>query len=114
MMNEGGKEQSMLPQMLVAFALVFAAAPVQAQSDADTWRSGIRVHRLGAREGEAIRVHGATHLADIPTHGRADAFQPSLIRVQRLHREPGETQIRVHGRDAFRPSRIPVHGLANP
>ena len=105
----------MLPRMLVAFALVFVASPVQAQSDAVKWRSGIRVHRLGDRDGEAIRVHGATHLADIPTHGLADDFQPSRIRVLRLHREPGETQIRVNGlRDDFRPSRIPVHGLANP
>ena len=108
----------MLPQMLFAFALVFAAAPVQAQSDAvfevRIGRPGIRVHGLGAPAGEVIRVHGATHLADIPTHGLADAFQPSR---PPLDGEPGETQIRVHWirlQDAFRPSRIRVHGLANP
>ena len=78
-------------------------------------RPGIRVHDATTRPEEVVRVHSATREpgpAAIPTHGVADAFDPSRIPVQRLHRSAGETRIRTHGlSDAARPSRIRVHGF---
>jgi hypothetical protein len=141
--------------MLLAFALVFAAAPLHAQDGSpaggamtgeDDWdvevvrgsevwrdfarngragfelrigRPDIRVHGPGERA-EELRVHSATRepvSAAISTHGLADAFDPSRIPVQRMHRVLGETRIRSHGlSDALRPggvrgSGIRVHGF---
>ena len=78
-------------------------------------RPGIRVHDAATPPEDFVRVHGATRepgRAAIPTHGVADAFDPSRIPVQRLHRTPGETRIRTHGlADAAGPSGIRVHGF---
>ena len=78
-------------------------------------RPGIRVHDAATRPEEVVRVHSATREpgpAAIPTHGVADAFDPSQIPVQRLHRMAGETRIRTHGlADAAGPSGIRVHGV---
>jgi hypothetical protein len=78
-------------------------------------RPGIRVHDAATPPGDLVRVHSATREprpAAIPTHGVVDAFEPSRLVVQRLHRTR-ETQIRTHGlADATGPSRIRVHGFA--
>jgi hypothetical protein len=78
-------------------------------------RPGIRVHDAATPPDDFIRIHGATRdpgPAAIPSHGVADAFDPSRIPVQRLHRTAGETRIRTHGlADAFAPGAIRVHGF---
>jgi hypothetical protein len=81
-------------------------------------RPGIRVHEAATRPEEYVRVHSATRepgAAAMPTHGVADAFDPSRLPVQRLHRTPGQTRIRTHGlADAGRRSGIRVHGFGGP
>jgi hypothetical protein len=81
-------------------------------------RPGIRVHGPVARRQADLRVHSATRepsVAAIPTHGLAEAFEPSRIPVQRMHRVLGETRIRTHGlSDALRPGGIRVHGFGGP
>jgi len=81
-------------------------------------RPGIRVHEAGAGPGHYVRVHSATRepgAAAIPSHGLANAFDPSRIPVQRLHRTRGETRIRSHGlSDEPRPSGIRVRRLGGP
>jgi len=81
-------------------------------------RPGIRVHEAATPPGEYVRVHSAMReagAAAIPTHGVANAFDPSRLPMQRLHRTPGETRIRTHGlSDAWWPSGIRVHGFGGP
>lgn len=118
----------MLPQILIATALVLAAVPALAQSDRAATnghaglqirmgRPGIRVHEAATPPADVVRVHSAAGDpldADIPIHGGTDAFAPSRVLVQQIG-APGQTRIRVHGlADALRPSRIRVHGVANP
>jgi hypothetical protein len=78
-------------------------------------RPGIRVHDPATPPEGVLRVHSATRepaAAAIPSHGVADAFDPSRIPVQRLHRTAGDTRIRTHGlRDAGRRGGIRIHGF---